>query len=220
MLANWRHNFARRGDLVVALLIGCLLTALLVALGINQVSRDPLNDYEVVGSKPDYLHVLMSASRTPLASSAITSRAGMAQYGGDFVELEELPPALRRLCIDEFEQVQPDNYEDKTSGISLRSGWPLRSELLGGRARGWPRGLEPGWLGATLIHDGQPIGMMPYRPAILPLLANLLLFALPIVTLLGLFRTQIALVRAARGTCATCGYPRPKTTCPECGQEH
>lgn len=200
--------------------MGVVLATLFVALGVIQVSGTPQRHYEVVGSKSDYLHVLLSTRRGLLGTAAITSQAGMAQYSAEFVEIEELPDTLQLLCINESNQLQPEDSKDETFGVSLRVGWPLRIELLGGRTKGWPWDFKLGWFGVSLVRDNQPVGSMPYRPALLPLLANILLFALPIVLLFGFVRCQIALVRAARANCPSCGYPRPKTTCPECGRTH
>lgn len=222
MLRHCRHTFARRGDLVVALLIGAALACVLGIVGLYQIAGIDLEDYSVHGDQSqDYLHIIMSAREAPLASVAFSHVAApFANYGGEVVELDELPGAWQRLCKAESRFEQPEAYDEQTSGASLRTGWPLRVELLGGRTKEWPWELQLSWLGVTLIREGQSVGSLPYRPAILPLLANIVILAMPIMILLGLIRTQIALVRDARSNCTACGYPRPKTICPECGWEH
>ncbi len=222
MSSAWRHNFARLGDVAIAVVVSVLLTTTLVVVGLRQINGVELDDFQVWGTDAEYPpFVLMSGTESSLASVAFTHVPNaFASYGGDLVELEEIPFAWRRLCNKELQHIQPEDYDEHTSGASVRAGWPLQIELLGDRTKEWPWELQTSWLGVTLINDGQDVGTMPYRPAILPLLANILLFALPLVILLGLTRTQIALVRAARNNCTACGYPRPKTTCPECGQEH
>ncbi len=222
MPSAWRHNFVRRGDVAIAVLLSALLTTILVVVGVEQINGVELEDFQVWGIDADHPpFVLMSATESSLASVAFThAPTPLASYGGNHVDLEEIPFAWRRLCNNELKQVQPEDYNEHTSGTSVRAGWPLKIELIGGRTKEWPWELRPSWLGVTLINDGQAVGSMPYRPSVLSLLANILLFALPIVIVLGLIRTQIALIRAACGNCTACGYPRPKTICPECGQEH
>ncbi|MEO1008278.1 MAG: hypothetical protein AAFX79_06905 [Planctomycetota bacterium] len=132
----------------------------------------------------------------------------------DIASFEELP------AIAKHEVVRQRDLPDDAYSYRVRAGWPLSVTVLEGHRTEPFWDIDLAWTGGTLTLDGESVGHVTYRPRVLPLLANIAIFFVPAMLAIGLVRSQIALVRAARQACPGCSYPRQTVTCPECGRNH
>jgi hypothetical protein len=217
MRRRWWKDFSHRGDIVIALLVAIVATVAPVVFGVFQLRQTSPFTYEIFDNEGGEWRRFIGDLRFEKCGDLATVSWAMeiASYMCDnIVDLDEVPKFSKSLVQAHRE------HSYAAESYRVRAGWPFRIVLLEGHHPERFSEIELGWTGGAIIRNGTIVDHAVYRPSILMSLVNVVVVFVPTLLLFGLIRTQIALIRAARGNCTACGYPRPKTICPECGQEH